>query len=132
MCADDQNVVSVRCDASTSRDADRYADGRHKGSAPEYDRAEPAPPGLIVAGGWIEGEPALERPGRAHGRVLGVERLIRSLDASNLHLRRRALGRPLSQILSEVTTRVERAEAASAPVPLHERRATLSASRDAA
>jgi len=42
-----------------------------------------------------------------------------------------ALGRPLSQILSEVSTRVARAEAASAPVPLHERRATLSA-RDAA
>lgn len=42
-----------------------------------------------------------------------------------------ALGKPLSRVLGEVTSRVERAEAASAPVPLHGRRATLSA-RDAA
>lgn len=42
-----------------------------------------------------------------------------------------ALGQPLSRVLGEVTSRVERAEAATAPVPLHERRATLSA-RDAA
>ena len=42
-----------------------------------------------------------------------------------------ALGRPLSQVLAQVTSRVELAEAATAPVPLHQRRATLSA-RDAA
>ena len=38
-----------------------------------------------------------------------------------------ALGQPLSQVLSEVTSRVALAEAATAPVPLHERRARISA-----
>lgn len=42
-----------------------------------------------------------------------------------------ALGRPLSQVLAEVTSRVAMAEAATAPVPLHERRVTVAA-RDAA
>ena len=42
-----------------------------------------------------------------------------------------ALGRPLSQILAEVTSRVALAECATAPVPLHERRAKVAA-RDAA
>lgn len=42
-----------------------------------------------------------------------------------------ALGRPLSQVLADVTSRVERAEAATAPVPLHERRISVPA-RDAA
>jgi transcriptional regulator with XRE-family HTH domain len=38
-----------------------------------------------------------------------------------------ALGQPLSQVLSQVTSRVALAEAATAPVPLHERRAAISA-----
>lgn len=42
-----------------------------------------------------------------------------------------ALGRPLSVVLGEVTSRVAVAEAATAPVPLHERRAQAAA-RDAA
>ncbi|MDO5503852.1 MAG: helix-turn-helix transcriptional regulator [Actinomycetia bacterium] len=42
-----------------------------------------------------------------------------------------ALGRPLSEVLGELTSRVALAEAASAPVPLHGRRVTAAA-RDAA
>lgn len=38
-----------------------------------------------------------------------------------------ALGQPLSQVLADVTSRVATAEAATAPVPLHERRAKISA-----
>lgn len=38
-----------------------------------------------------------------------------------------ALGRPLSLVLAELTSRVALAEAATAPVPLHQRRATVSA-----
>ncbi|HHU09347.1 MAG TPA: helix-turn-helix transcriptional regulator [Intrasporangiaceae bacterium] len=42
-----------------------------------------------------------------------------------------ALGRPLSEVLTDVTSRVQRAEEATAPVALHERRRAVSA-RDAA
>lgn len=38
-----------------------------------------------------------------------------------------ALGQPLSEVLSQVTTRVAVAEAATAPVPLHGHRARVSA-----
>ena len=43
-----------------------------------------------------------------------------------------ALGRPLSEILAEVTSRVARAEAATAPVPLHGRRVRATARNAAA